>query len=92
MADRGFTISQELAVCGANLIIPPFTVGRKQLPGRVVQRARQIPSLRIHVERAIEHVKNFKIMKEIPLSLAPLASDIVEICSAVTNLMPRLIK
>jgi len=93
MADRGFTISQELAVRGAHLVMPPFVAGRKQLPGVVVQRARQISSLRIHIERAIERIKNFVILnKTLSLSLVPLASDILTVCAALTNFSPKLIK
>ena len=93
MADRGFTISHELAIRGAHLVMPPFVAGRKQFPGVVVFRARQISALRIHVERAIERIKNFKILKNtLPLSLVPLASSILNVCCALTNLKPNLIK
>ncbi|XP_078606457.1 uncharacterized protein LOC144879100 [Branchiostoma floridae x Branchiostoma japonicum] len=93
MADRGFTISEELALKGATLVMPPFTTGRTQLPGRIVQDARQISTLRIHVERAIERIKNFQILSQIcPLTFAPLLSDSVVICAALTNLLPKLIK
>ena len=92
MADRGFTISQELAQKGAYLVMPPFVKGRRQLPGRTVEKSRQISALRIHVERAIERIKNYVILKNtLPLTLVPLASDIVVICGALTNLSPKLI-
>ena len=32
LADRGFNISDELAIRGAKLEIPSFTKGKKQLP------------------------------------------------------------
>ena len=93
MADRGFTISQELAVHGAHLVMPPFVAGRKQFPGYVVSRARQISSLCIHVERAIGRIKKFAILKNtIPSSLSFLASDILCVCCALTNLKEKLIK
>ena len=93
MADRGFTISHELAKLGATLVMPPFTKGRKQLPGHAVERARQLSALRIHVERAIERIKNFSILKStLPITLVPLASDILTVCAALTNLQPKLIK
>lgn len=92
MADRGFTISNELAEKGATLVMPPFVKGRKQLPGMAVERARQLSALRIHVERAIERIKNFAILKNImPLTFLPIASDILTVCAALTNLQPKLI-
>lgn len=93
MADRGFTIAEELAVIGATLAIPPFIKGRKQLPGTVVTQARHLSAVRIHVERAFERIKNFKILKHIvPVTLTPLLSEIFVICSAITNLHPKLVK
>ena len=68
MADRGFTIANELAKQGATLVIPPFLKGRKRLPGLLVDRARQLSSLRIHVERSIERIKNYAILsRTIPI-------------------------
>lgn len=93
MADRGFTITHELAKRGATLVMPPFTKGRKQLPGYAVERARQLSALRIHVERAIERIKNYKILNNtLPLTLVHHSSDILVICGALTNLQPKLVK
>lgn len=66
MVDRGFTVSDLLLQRGAKLYMPPFT--RKEEGGKNVLnqdeicKTREIASLRIHVERAIERMKNFKIM------------------------------
>ena len=57
MADRGFTIKDMLQEVGAELNIPPFMEGRKQLPAKEVQQGRHITSVRIHVERAIGRIK-----------------------------------
>ena len=93
MADRGFLIGDHLARLGATLVMPPFLKGRKQLPGCDVQRARQLSALRIHVERAIERIKIFRILKNtLPLTLVPLSSDILTICCALSNLRPKLNK
>ena len=48
MADRGFTIRDQLQSIGVKLNIPPLLDGRKQLPAHVVQQGRSIASLRIH--------------------------------------------
>ena len=59
MADRGFTIKDQLAEVGVSLNLPPFMEGRKQLPAEEVLRGRQIASVRIHVERVIGRIKNY---------------------------------
>jgi len=53
MADKGFTIKDMLKLVNVDLNIPPFIAGKVQLLPSQVQDARNIASLRIHVERAI---------------------------------------
>ena len=71
MADRGFNISDELAVRGAQLLIPPFTRNKPQLPAVEVEKARQLSRVRIHVERVIGQLrKKYKILQNrLPISL-----------------------
>ena len=59
MADRGFTIRDLLAVKGCTLNAPPFTKG-KPLSKHQTTHTRRIARARIHVERAIGHLKNFQ--------------------------------
>ena len=64
LADRGFTIQDDIAVYGAKLIIPSFTRGKKQLSLEDVERSKQLSQVRIHVERVIGLLKNkFTILK-----------------------------
>lgn len=57
MADKGFTIEDDLKGVEASLIIPPFlTNKRKNFSEAEVQKTQQIARLRIHVERAIRRV------------------------------------
>lgn len=93
LADRGFLIEEELASRGATLAIPSFTKGVKQLSMKNVEESRRLARVRIHVERMMERLKNFKILAGIlPLSLVPHIDNIVMISAAVSNLQPRLIK
>ena len=92
MADRGFTIKDQLMEIGDDLNIPPFLEGRRQLPADEVKKGRQIASLRIHVERAIGRIKNFTILKgNFPLSMIRLANQIVCVCAWLSNFQPALI-
>ena len=69
MADRGFTIQDQLNALGIKLNIPLFIEGRNQLPTEEVQNGRKIASLQIHVECARGWIKNFSIIKgTFPLS------------------------
>lgn len=93
LADRGFLIADDLAVRGASLSIPSFTKGKAQLSRYDVERSRRISRVRIHVERAMERIKNFKILSGIlPMKLVPQADNIMLICAALSNLQPRLVR
>lgn len=57
LADRGFTVTESIALRGCSLHIPEFTKGKKQLPAHAVEGTRHLASLRIHVERVIGVVR-----------------------------------
>ena len=91
MADRGFTISDQLAVHGIKLNVPPFMKGRSQFLADV-RKGRKIASLRIHVERVIREIKNFTILKgTLPLSMSRIANQIVQVCAWLVNFQPVII-
>ena len=78
LADRGFTMQDEFAtLCSAQLIIPAFTKGKKQLSAQDVEMSRKISSVRIHVERVIGLIKQrFKILQgSIPINQLKSLSD-----------------
>lgn len=60
MADKGFTI-EDLLPPGVSLNIPPFLGNKGQTSPEEVALTQTIASLRIHVERAINKLKNFHI-------------------------------
>ena len=92
MADKCFTVKEMLKELNIELNIPPFLQGRQQLPQEEVQKARKIPSLRIHVERAIGRIKTFSILKQtIPISMARLTNQIVSVCTFLSNFHPALV-
>ena len=93
MADKGFTISDLLAQRGVSLNIPPFMQNGKMSEGDV-KLTRSIATLRIHVERAIERIKNFRIISGcIPNSIpAGTVSKIFTVCSLLTNMQSPLVK
>ena len=53
LADRGFTIQEEVWYYGAKLHIPAFTKGKSQLDPVDIEETRKIARVRIHVERVI---------------------------------------
>ena len=91
MADRGFNIRDMVTKKKATLNIPPFAKG-KPLSTKACTKTRRIAAVRIHVERAIQRLKCFRILRGvIPITLAAVADQTVFVCAALCNLMKPLV-
>ena len=89
MADKGFDILYDL---DGRLNIPPFASRHTQMSCNDVVKTRQIASLRIHVERAIRRIKQYRILGTLmPLSIVALADHIWGVCCALTMFKPPLV-
>jgi hypothetical protein len=62
MGDKVFFISDLYTPKGIYLIVPP-TKKNGKLSKHEVEQTRRIANLRIHVERAMERIKNFRIIQ-----------------------------
>lgn len=58
LADRGFTISEDLSLHGAKLEIPAFKNGNKQLSLKEAEESKPLSKVHIHIERVIRLLKN----------------------------------
>ena len=91
MADRGFDIQDDLALQGVRLNIPPFLKGKSQLSESELVETRKIASVRIHVERAMECIKNFHIFdRTIPSSMSNIVNQTFFVCAVLSNFHPPL--
>ncbi|XP_028406791.1 uncharacterized protein LOC114529234 [Dendronephthya gigantea] len=90
MADKGFDIEDEMPE-GVKLNIPPF-LNNQQLSIQAENETRKIAAVRVHVERAIQRIKCFRILKNVfPLSMASELNKVWVICSYLTLFQPPLI-
>lgn len=86
MADRGFLIEDALMEVGVKLNIPPFMKGQPQLSIENEMLTRDIAKLRIHVERVIRGVKEFRILKYVfPNSMSSKLDQIWKLCCHLNN-------
>lgn len=91
MADKGFQIDDILPL-GVGNNIPPFLGGDEQMSPEDVIKIQQIASVRIHVERAINKIKNFHIWdRVIPLSTFGVANQMWTVCAFLCNAHDPLI-
>ena len=91
MADKGFTI-QDLLPLGVSLNIPPFLGSYAQMPANDVVRTQEVASLRIHVERAINKIKNFHIWDGVvPLHQFGVVNQMWAVCAILCNAQSNII-
>lgn len=96
LADRGFTVADDLGVFGAQLEIPAFTHGKTQLSQRDVEMSKKLSQVRIHVERVIGLMKNkFAFLQhKLPINVLKHKDDdnesnidrILVVCASLVNL------
>ncbi|XP_051795083.1 uncharacterized protein LOC127531031 isoform X2 [Acanthochromis polyacanthus] len=92
LANHSFLIADDLAARGAQLAIPAFTRGKAQLSPKEIEIGRRLSPVRVHVQRAIERVKNFRVLSTtMRMNLVPQFDNIMTICSGISNLHKPLI-
>ena len=100
MADRGFTCDDYAQMAMAEIKIPPFTKGKKQLEKVNVDWSRELSHVRIHVERVIGVLKQkYTILQSVlPITLLSdgegtlsTVDKVVKVCCAFVNLCPSVV-
>lgn len=100
LADRGFDITESVGLCCAEVKIPAFTKGKKQLSPLELESTRKIAHSRIHVERVIGLVRNkYTILQSaIPIDYlhcqsenVPTIDKITSACFELTNLCDSVV-
>jgi len=82
MADKGFTVDDLLRPLGVSVKLPPFLGNSNQMAPEEVVLTQEIASLRIHVERAINKIKNFHIWDSVvPLHQMGLINQMWAVCA-----------
>ena len=93
LADRGFTVKELLNPLQVELKIPSFLKGRKSLSAAEELETRRIAKARIHVEHFNQRLKQFKLIgRKMPLSIAPLATQMVVVAACLVNFQDTLCK
>ncbi|KAK3925556.1 LOW QUALITY PROTEIN: putative pectinesterase/pectinesterase inhibitor 60 [Frankliniella fusca] len=64
MADKGFDIEADLNERGIDWLIPSFLGNRKQFSQKELMLNKAIATARVHVERFIKYVKDFRLVRD----------------------------
>jgi len=74
------------------LIRPPFLKGKKALPAKDAKRNAEIARARVHVERAIQRLREFAFLSEVvQWEMIPYVNDALIVAAAIHNLGPPII-
>lgn len=96
MADRGFKgIETVLIQKGSKLFRPPSATKDQKMTKGEVKMTKQIASLRIHVERSINRIRDFKMCKPhvtLDTNLVKYIDEVVKIACGLSNIQQQLIK
>ena len=93
LVDKGFTIQDLLYEKQATIKIPAFLGSRPRLTKEEEIETKRIAKARIHVERFNERLKKFLLVgRTIPLSLTPIASQMVYVACCLVNFQQPLCK
>lgn len=90
LADKGFLIGDILPP-GVSVNMPPFLV-TPQFSEQDVLKTRNVARARVHIERANQRLKSYRILHLIPKSLFDRASMVVQCCAGLINFQRPLLK
>lgn len=90
LADKGFLL-HDLLPQGVTLNLPAFLYGKKQFTKEEAVFSHKIARSRIHVERAIERLRNYRILNKITYNEREYVSVIVQVCATLVNLQSPII-
>jgi len=101
LADRGFNIHDSAGLYCAEVKLPPFTKGKRQLSKAQVDLSRQLSRVRIHVERVIGVVRQkYTILQStLPINSIMCSEShedsvidkVVTVCCALCNLCTSVV-
>ena len=92
MVDKGFQIEEEVADRGCKIIQPPFLKDRDKFTPREGIENVDVARVRVHVERAIQRIKVFKILStDLPRNLLHEADKILVVICGLVNLQSPII-
>ena len=91
MVDHGFD-KRDILPDAIMINMLPFLAGRDQLTVAERQEIMTTASVRIHLERAIGHIKTYHILDGcLPNTLSPYTTQMATVCGLLTNFLPPLL-
>ena len=90
--DKGFNVQDIFLDRQVKCVLPPFVRSKRQFTRSEVYQGKRIAKARIHVERVIGRLKEFRLLKNtLPLTMVDLCDHIWIIAGAIVNMQPPLV-
>ncbi|CAN7948575.1 unnamed protein product [Ixodes pacificus] len=87
MVDKGFHVDAECSKLGLGVVQPPFLRQQQQFSVADAMKTVSVAQARVHVERAIQRIKVFKIFKgPIPWEMLQVVDHAITVVAAIVNL------
>ena len=87
IADCVIQIQEDLVLHFCNLQVPSDARTNSQMTKKEAQKTKEIANLRIHLERPINRIKNYRILKgTLPISSMQHVDEIVIVCAVLCNM------
>ena len=90
LADKGFLL-HDIIPQGVFLNLPAFLRGKSKFSKAEAIFSTKIARSRIHVERAIERLRNYNVLKKISAHERCFADKLVQVCAALVNFQSPII-
>ena len=93
MFDKGYTVQDIFLPRQVKVKVPPFVRSKRQFTPSEISECKRIARARIHIERVMGRLKEFRLLDHtLPLTLLDIIDEVWLIAAAITNLQPPLVK
>ena len=91
--DKGFNVQDLFLSLQVKCVLPPFVRSKRQFTRSEVYQGKRIARARIHVERVMGRLKEFRLLNHVlPINMIDLCDHIWNVAGAIVNMQPALVK
>ena len=91
--DKGFNVQDLFLSRQVKCVLPPFVRSKRQCTRSEVYQGKRIARARIHVERVMGRLKEFRLLNHVlPINMIDLCDHIWNVAGAIVNMQPALVK
>ena len=91
--DKGFNVQDLFLSRQVKRVLPQFVRSKRQFTRSEVYQGKRIARARIHIERVMGRLKEFRLLKHVlPINMIDLCDHIWNVAGAIVNMQPALVK